>query len=327
MPGSRLCLGEREEISVGIARGESLRCIARRLGRDPATIWREVVANGGRAGSRAAAAQAQAEEKGRRPKEFKLVKDPALAAEVEELMKNTGYSPQTCAVMLKQRGRQISSETIYQACYQPGRGLSPEAWKYLPRRRQRRKHAGRQWGFASANPLGEPVSIHRRHPIASGRVQAGHLEGDLIIGANNQSAVLTLCERVSRFTFLAALCDGYGTESVAVTLCEVLDRIPPQMRRSLTWDQGREMKYWADIQAVTGTPIFFCDPHSPWQRPTAENNNGILRRWLPKGTPLDRYTPADLDHIAQLINHMPRRIHRWRTAAQIYDQHLVATTP
>lgn len=325
MPGARLCVSEREEIGVGLVAGESLRSIARRLGRDPSTICREVAANGGAAGYRAVTAQARAGELARRPKVFKLVADPELAAAVEEMLA-TRYSPQTCVRLLAERGLRVSHETIYRACYQPGRGLGSETWKLLPRRRQRRKHAGRKWGFASRNPLGEPVSVHRRHPIALSRVQTGHLEGDLLIGARNRSAVLTLCERVSRYTFLAALPHGYGTEAVATTLCELLERIPPEMRRSLTWDQGREMKYWADVQTVTGSPIFFCDPHSPWQRPTVENNNGILRRWLPKGIPLNRYTHTELDAIADLINHMPRRIHGWRTAADIYHRHLVATT-
>jgi len=199
-------------------------------------------------------------------------------------------------------------------------------WKQLPRRRQRRKQAGRKWGFASGNPLGAPVSVHQRHRIVATRSQIGHLEGDLIVGAGNRSAVLTLCERVTRYTFLAALPDGYGTEATAIALTGLLEGIPCRMRRTLTWDQGQEMKYWADVQAVTGTPIYICDPHSPWQRPTVENNNGILRRWLPKGSPLDRFTQTDLDQIAHLINHMPRPLHQWRTATDLYHRLLAATT-
>lgn len=326
MPGLRLCIEEREEIRAGIERDESLKSIARRLSRDPSTICREVARNGGCLSYRAARAQERADTEARRPKPFKLVADRVLAAEVEELMTETRYSPQVCARILAGRGRRVSHETIYRACYQPGRGLSDEMWKCLPRRRQRRKHAGRKWGIASRNPLGEPVLVHERHPIALERVQPGHLEGDLICGRRNQSAVLTLCERTTRYTWLGALPDGYGTWEVALCLTQLLNRIPPQMRRTLTWDQGRELKFWADIQAETGTLIYFCDPHSPWQRPTAENNNGILRRWLPKSTPLDIHTQDDLNQIAELINHMPRQLHHWRSANDLYHDHLVATT-
>jgi len=325
MPGSRLSYVEREEIRVGIVRAESAALIGRRLGRDRSTISREIGCNGGREGYRAGEAQVRAGRLARRPKPFKLVADPVLAGAVEELLSKK-YSPQTCSKMLAGRGLTISHETVYRACYQPGQGLDSDMWKLLPRRRQRRKQAGRKWGFASGNPLGVPVSVHQRHRIVATRLQVGHLEGDLIIGAENRSAVLTLCERVTRYTFLAALPDGYQTEATAIALTGLLETIPPPMRRTLTWDQGREMKYWADVQAVTGTPIYICDPHAPWQRPTVENNNGILRRWLTKGTDLNRHTQADLDRIADLINHMPRPLHQWQTASDLYHRHLAATT-
>ncbi len=321
----RLSLGEREEISRGLSRGLSFREIGRGLGRWPSTVAREVAANGGRGSYRAVSAHEAAGLRACRPKVPKLVADPVLAGWVREWL-DRRYSPVVCAVLAGERGRPISAETIYQACYRPGRGLGPEAWKQLPRRRQARKRAGHRWGFASGNPLGSPVLVHDRHPIAAYRSQPGHLEGDLITGAHNRSAVLTLCERVSRRTWLKALPNGYSTIEVATALVEVLDTIPPSMRRTLVWDQGREMKFWADVQAATGTLIYFCDPHSPWQKPTVENNNGILRRWLPKGIPLNTIPQSQLDHIAELINTMPRRIHQWATAHDIYHRHLVATT-
>lgn len=324
MPGSRLTYVEREEIRDGIVRAESAALIGRRLSRDRSTISREISRNRGRGGYRAGEAQVRAERLARRPKPFKLVADPVLATAVTGLLAKK-YSPLTCSKMLARQGLSISHETVYRACYQPGRGLDPDMWKQLPRRRQRRKQAGRKWGFASGNPLGAPVSVHQRHRIVATRTQVGHLEGDLIIGAENRSAVLTLCERVTRYTFLAALPDGYRTEATAIALTGLLETIPAAMRRTLTWDQGRELKYWADVQAVTGTPIYICDPHAPWQRPTVENNNGILRRWLPKGTPLN-HTQTDLDHIAELINHMPRPLHQWQTASDMYHRHLAATT-
>ena len=321
----RLSLSEREEISRGVNAGESFTAIAARIRRAASTVSREVNRCGGRERYRAVAAHSQACERAKRPKPFKLASDPILAGWINGWMSDK-YSPQTCAYLARHRGRPVSHETIYQAVYHPDRGLDPDRWKDLPRRRQRRKHAGHKWGIASGNPLGSPIGIEQRHPIAADRTQPGHLEGDLITGSHNRSAVLTIIERSSRYTWLKALPDGYSTTEVALALTELLTTIPPVMRRSLVWDQGREMKFWAEVQTETGTPIYFCDPHSPWQKPTVENNNGVLRRWLPKGTPLDIIPQTEYDHISELINHMPRPIHNWNTAHHTYHQHLVATT-
>lgn len=326
MPGSRLCLMEREEIRAGIERGWSFRMISQGLGRCPSTVSREVASNGGRDRYRAVSADEAAEVRASRPKPFKLVADPVLAAAVTDLLVGKKYSPLTTSWILAERGQRVSAETIYRACYQSGRGLGAEVWKALPRRRQKRKHAGRKWGFASADALGIHTSIHQRPQVAATRSEPGHLEGDLIYGAHNRSAVATYVERVSRFTKLAALPNGYRADLVAEALTESLSEVPQPMRKTLTWDQGREMRKWKQIEEATGIPIYFCDIHSPWQKPSVENNNGILRRWLPKGTPLDVYTQDDLDKIADLINQMPRKIHNWRTAQQVYDELLVATT-
>lgn len=326
MPGSRLLLAEREEIRVGIERKESLSGIARRLRRSPSTVCREVAANGGRDRYRAVSAQERAERLAQRPKPFKLVADPDLAKRAQELIETTRYSPRTVSHLLRQQGWGVSAETLYRACYQPGRGLGAELWKCLPRRRQRRKHAGHRWAAASGNPLGAPVSVHHRHPVVRDRTQPGHLEGDLLIGHNNQSAVIVVTERTSRRLWTRALPNGYGAEAVAIALAGQLEEIPPRMRRTLTWDQGREMKYWADVQAFTGTLFYFCDVRSPWQKPTVENQNGLLRRWLPKGTRLDVHSQTDLDRITELANNMPRPLHQWRSATDIYYELLVATT-
>jgi IS30 family transposase len=317
---------EREEIRAGIEKGWSFRMISTGLGRFPSTVSREVASNGGRNQYRAVSADRAAEERASRPKPFKLVVDPVLAAAVTELLVGKKYSPLTTARILTDRGQPVSAETIYRACYQPGRGLGSEVWKSLPRRRQKRKHAGRKWGFASADALGIHTSIHDRPETVASRVESGHLEGDLIVGASNKSAVATYVERVSRLTTLVALPNGYRADLVAEALTESLGEIPEPMRKTLTWDQGREMRKWKQIEAATGIPIYFCDIHSPWQKPTVENNNGILRRWLPKGTPLNVHTQNDLNKIAELINQMPRKIHNWRTAQQVYDELLVATT-
>lgn len=326
MPGSRLCLSEREEIRAGIEKGWSFRMISTGLGRCPSTVSREVASNGGRNRYRAVSADRAAEGRASRPKPFKLVADPVLAAAVTDLLVEKKYSPLTTARILADRGQRVSAETIYLACYQSGRGLGAEVWKSLPRRRQKRKHAGRKWGSASSDALGIHASIHERPDTVAARVEAGHLEGDLIIGASNRSAVATFVERVSRLTTLIALPNGYRADLVAEALTECLGEVPEPMRKSLTWDQGREMRKWKQIEEATGIPIYFCDIHSPWQKPTVENNNGILRRWLPKGTPLNVHTQNDLNKIAELINQMPRQIHGWRTAQQVYDELLVATT-
>jgi IS30 family transposase len=317
---------EREEVRAGIERGWSFRTISGVLGRCPSTVAREVASNGGRERYRAVSAQDGAVRRAARPKPFKLVADPVLAAAVTEFLVEKRYSPLTTARILSGRGQPVSAETIYRACYQQGRGLGAEVWKSLPRRRQKRKHAGRKWGFVSSDALGIHVSIHHRPQTAATRSEPGHFEGDLIYGAFNRSAVATFVERVSRHTTLVALPNGYRADLVAAALTDSLGEVPEPMRKSLTWDQGREMRKWKQIEEATGTPIYFCDIHSPWQKPTVENNNGILRRWLPKGTPLDVYTQNDLDAIAELINQMPRQIHGWRTAQQIYDELLVATT-
>jgi transposase, IS30 family len=323
---SRLSLSEREEIRVGLVEGRSYREIAAFLGRAPSTVCREVGRNRGREGYSAVTAEERAGRLARRPRPFKLVADTVLAEAVTELICGRRYSPKTASKLLEQQGMRVSHETIYRACYQRDRGLGPDVWKYLVRRRQRRRHAGPRWGIASGNPLGNPVSVHQRPQPALARTEPGHLEGDLIVGSRNQSAVITIIDRVSRYTWLKALPNGYKTDMVTKALSELLTQIPPPLRRTLTWDQGREMRYWPKIVAETGTPIYVCDRHSPWQRPTVENNNGVLRRWLPKATDLTTYTQTHLDEITHLINNMPRQIHNWQTATTIHQTHLGATT-
>jgi IS30 family transposase len=186
-----------------------------------------------------------------------------LAAAVTKFLVSKKYSPLTTARILSERGQSVSAETIYRACYEQDRGLDADVWKSLPRRRQKRKHAGRKWGSASADALGIHTSIHDRPPAVTARVEAGHLEGDLIIGAFNRSAVATLIERVSRHTTLVGLPNGYGADLVAAALTDTLNQISEPMRKTLTWDQGREMRKWKQIEEATGIPIYFCDTHSP----------------------------------------------------------------
>ncbi len=324
MPGPRLCRDERVRIEEGIARGESDEAIAVWLGRHRSTVWREVnaVCGGDRRGYRAAAGQARADREARRPRTPKLASHPALAAEVAAKLK-LRWSPHAIAAWLKRVRQQVRvcAETIYRAVYanQAGWGLAPGSWKLLTSARRRRKARSRTEQARRSNPLGPIRLVHVRSRAAADRTEAGHWEGDLIMGAGNRSAVVTLAERVSRVVDLGDLPDGHGADAVLACLLERFDRIPRRLRKSLTWDQGREMCQWQILEDELKMPVHFCDPHSPWQRPTNENTNRQLRRWLPKGIDLGRYPQPDLDHIAHTLNTMPRRLHHWDSALRVYD--------
>ena len=187
-------------------------------------------------------------------------------------------------------GLSVSAETIYRACYDPTgrRGLPEGCWRLLPRRCRRRKPRGRH--ARKRSPLGDFRPISQRPGCVEGRREAGHWEGDLLIGKNNRSAVATLVERTSRQTLTVGLPHGYDARHTADAVTAALARQPRHLVRTLTWDQGNEMARWADIEAALGIKVYFCDPRSPWQRPTNEQTNGLLRRWLPKGTDLNTHT-------------------------------------
>ena len=214
----------------------------------------------------------------------------------------------------------VCAQTIYRACYanDARSGLPAGAWDKLPRRARRR----RPRSVAQAHkpsPLGEYRRLADRPADVEDRTEPGHCERDLIVGKANLTAAVTLAERTSRYTVTAALPDGYGAPQVAAAAAAALGRQPAALVRSLTWDQGREMARWADIEAALGIEVFFCEPRSPWQRPTNEQTNGLLRRWLPKGTSLD-IGQLRLSVIEDKLNHMPRRLHHWQSAADIYTQ-------
>ena len=213
----------------------------------------------------------------------------------------------------------VCAETIYRACYdRSGRsGLKPGTWEKLPRARRRRKPRSR-CEEAKRSALGDYKPIADRPEAAADRQEPGHWEGDLIIGKKNQTAVATLVERTSRHTLVVPLRGGYDAPSTAKAVAAALARQPAAMVKTLTWDQGTEMARWADIEKSTGVEIYFCDPRSPWQRPTNEQTNGILRRWLPKSTDLD-IGAARLAVIEDRINNMPRKLHHWQSAQTIYN--------
>ena len=280
---ARLSAFERARIEA--MESEGVRCgdIAARLGRHPCTVWRELGRGRGPDGVYCAErAQATARRRARRPKVPKLEADRRLAGRVRGRLERD-WSPHSVSADPAAEGTRVCAQTIYRAAYS-GCALGAKAWKLLPRRRRCRRRAR---SGDKANPLGTIRPLSDRPSGAADRSEPGHWEGDLIVGAANRSAAATLVERVSRHTLVVPLPHGYKAPHVAQAVTAALGRQPAHLVRTLTWDQGREMARWADIEAALGIEVFFCDPHSPWQRPTNKHTNGLLRRWLPKGTPLD----------------------------------------
>lgn len=331
MPAEPLTAPEREEIRVGICSAETNAEIARRLGRHRSTIGREIARNGGRAGYSATAAQASALDELARPKTPRLAADPVLAAHVTARLRARD-SPMTISVELA-RGvhgvtGQISHECIYQAVYGHGtRGLPKGLHVGLHRRRRCRKHrrASGDSMPAKSSPLGTFNLIGAWPEAAAGRSEVGHLEGDLIIGANNRSAIVTMFDRATRHLWLADLPEGHNAPATLAAVGEICERIPAVLRRTLTWDQGSEMAAHHQLAKLWDIEVYFADPHSPWQRPTNENGNGLLRRWFPKSTDLSVHGPDTLRLVEYRINTIPRRSLGWDTAHNRYHAAVAMT--
>lgn len=308
--GHRISYGERMQIMRGRDAGLSDAEIAEQLGRDRTTVWRERRRNGSPDDGdyHAAMAHAYATERARRPKEFKLADNP-LCAVIEAWM-DQGWSPRLIADVLARDHpddtlMKVSHETIYQCLYVQTRGsLRADLHKCLSTKRAARKHRGsdnRRGVFSS----GEEFTIAERPPEADDRAVPGHWEGDLIVGPNN-SAIGTLVERATRFTILLHLPGDHTADTVAAAMIEAMIQLPEHLRRSITWDRGSEMANWRHIQLRLAAPVYFCNPHSPWQRGSNENTNRLLRFWFEKGSDLSGYTKADLKRIQDTLNRRPR---------------------
>jgi len=319
--GRYLSFAEREEIAV--LRGRvSVREISRRLGRSASTISRELTRNTAhRQGYRATSAQSQADARARRPKTRKLAACPELFDYVQGRL--TGierYSPEQVKHRIRldypdDERMRISHETIYRAIYVQGRGgLRRELKTCLRTGRALRKPRRRV--DARRERIKDKVMISERPAEVEDRAVPGWWEGDLIIGTNSASAIGTLVERTTRFTMLLHLPDDHGAVSVRDAITTAIMTLPAQLRMSLTWDQGIELAEHVQLAVDTDLAVYFCDPHSPWQRGTNENTNGLLRQYFPKGTYLSVHSAADLAEVAGGLNRRPRKTLNWRTPAE-----------
>lgn len=310
--GHRLSLAERIEVMRGRDQGLSYAEIGARIGRDKAVVWREVARNRNADGDyHAAMAHSRAAHRARRPKPFKLA-DPALAAAVTQWM-DQGWSPKLIAEVLHRdaaldpgaRLGRVSHETIYQALYVQSRGqLRADLHKCLSTRRARRRPGSA--GSRHPSPYGDAFTISQRPAEVADRAVPGHWEGDLIMGSPGCGAIGTLVERTTRFTILLHLPNGHGADEVAAAMITAMADLPAHLRRTITWDRGVELARYRDIEMALHAPVYFCDPHSPWQRGSNENTNRLLRFWFDKGSDLRTHTADDLQRVQDLLNTRPR---------------------
>jgi IS30 family transposase len=326
--GCALTPSEREEISRGLASGDSLRAIARGLDRPASTVCREVNRNGGRRKYRAQKAEERAWERARRPKRCLLAIDDRLREVVAGKLK-ADWSPQQISGWLKREypsdeSMRVSHETIYRTLFVQARGaLKRELLAHLRSRRMMRRSRRASRRGQPRGQIKEAVSIRERPPEAEDRALPGHWEGDLLAGSRN-THVATLVERSSRFVMLVRV-DGKDTESVVRALGEQVRRLPSTMMATLTWDRGPEMAAHKKFTVATDVAVYFCDPKSPWQRGTSENTNMLLRQYLPRKTDLSVYDQADLDLIALKLNTRPRKTLGYETPAAKLAQTVALT--
>jgi len=322
---SPLTVEERETISRELSRGGSsvsVRSIGRLLGRHHSTVAREIDRNGGLADYRAVEAQLRCDESRRRPKERKLESDRRLHDAV-----NDGFAQKWSPRQIGKRLRvdhpddprmRVSHETIYECLYLQARGQLRTELK-LALRRGRTRRVNRSRPTVARGSIKDMVNISERPVEADDRAVPGFWEGDLIIGKGNRSQIATLVERTTRFVMLVRIPFDRTAERVAYLLAAKMETLPEFMRNSVTWDQGKEMARHADFTVNTGMPVYFCDPHSPWQRGSNENTNGLLRQYFPKGTDLSLHTQEELDTVAAELNGRPRETLNWLKPIEVFS--------
>jgi IS30 family transposase len=370
--GRYLSLTERGQIAVGWMLGMTKAAIARMIGRDRSTVGRELTRNksahyprpaprpdglphklGPRPGTnrgldrpqherlwyQSGNAQYKAEQRARRPKQGKLAANLELHVQVETRLRKR-WSPEQISVSLREEfgdrpEMQVSHETIYQALYVQGRGeLRQELTRCLRTGRALRKPRAIPGERRGKRNIPPEIMISNRPAEADDRAVPGHWEGDLITGRHNKTAIGTLVERSTRFVMLLHLPDDHSAEAVRDAMLTAIHTLPAQLWRSLTWDQGSEMARHTEITMAAELPIYFCDPHSPWQRGSNENTNGLLRQYFPKGTDLSVHSAEHLAAVATELNERPRKTLDWNTPAHAIAELLsnppttgVATTP
>ena len=317
-----LSVVEHEEVSRGIAAGNSIRAVARGLGRAPSTVSQEVSRHGGRELYRAAEADLTAWESARRPKRCLLAKNRELQRIVAVKLKED-WAPQQIAGWLKDEYPEkpelwVSHETIYRSLFVQARGvLKKELVGHLRSKRRIRRSRHASAHGAGRGEIVDAVSIRDRPAEIEDRAVPGHWEGDLVEGARG-TFVATLVERQSRFVIIVKVNDK-RTETVVAALIKAVRKLPVILRKSLTWDRGHELAHHAEFTVATDVQMYFCDPSSPWQRGSNENTNGLLRQYYPKGTDLSSVSQAQLDTVARKLNTRPRETLRWKTPAYTLD--------
>lgn len=324
----RLSLADREELSRGLVGGDSLRAIARRLGRAPSTISREVAWTG-RHRYRAWRAEDAAGVRARRPKPAKLALDWQLCRHVERGLR-ARWSPEQIAARLVHDypddvRMRVSHETIYRTLFVQARGaLRKELTTCLRTgRAQRRPHM--RTSKSGAGRLQNMILISDRPPEVEDRAVPGHWEGDLIIGKGCRSAIATLVERSSRYVVLVRLPHGRTAEDVRAALTRTATKLPSELRRTLTWDQGKEMADHIKFTIDTDMQVYFCDPHSPWQRGSNENINGLLRQYFPSNADLSVHSTAHLNAVTRELNNRPRQTLNWMKPSEVFGRAVAST--
>jgi IS30 family transposase len=323
-----LSLSEREEISRGLAEGQSMRGIASSIRRAPSTVSREIGRHGRRATYRAAEADRRAWDQACRPKTCRLADHRRLQKLVAKKL-SLNWSPEQISGWLKRRypgteEMQISHETIYRSLFVQARGvLKKELVEHLRTRRMIRRSKKSRTRGQGRGQIIDAVSIRERPAEVEDRAVPGHWEGDLLSGSNH-THIATLVERLSRFTMLVKV-PSKDTRTVVRALAKQVQRLPAELRRSLTWDRGLEMAAHKEFSIATDVHVFFCDPQSPWQRGTNENTNRLLRQYFPKGTDLSVCSQADLNRTARQLNQRPRKTLAFRSPVEVLNENVALT--